>query len=69
MDELTQVMSRHKAALTRAENTGDPTRIIAACDAAFADFEQVGWPDCWSRWQRAKDDAMLIRARARTPQW
>ncbi len=45
------------AALTRAKNSGDPRKIVAAVDAAFARFNVVGWPDQWPTWQIAKDDA------------
>ena len=48
---------KHKAALTRAKNSKDPDKIIAACDAFFADFGDDPLPDNWSLWQRAKDDA------------
>jgi tRNA1(Val) A37 N6-methylase TrmN6 len=48
---------RHKANLTRAIKSGEPTKIIEAADAALADFEQTGYPDDWSRWEQAKEDA------------
>lgn len=59
-DELNRVMRKHRSALTRARKTGDPEKIVAACDAAFEDFNQYGWPDCWSLWERAKDDAAFL---------
>lgn len=46
-----------KAALTRAKNSGEPRKVIAEVDRAFAEFDANGWPDFWSNWQRAKDDA------------
>jgi hypothetical protein len=48
-----------RARLTRAINKKDPRKIIAVCEEAFKVFDtyEHGWPDDWSRWQRAKDDA------------
>lgn len=66
-DEFNRMARRHKAALTRAKNTGDPHRIITACDQAQAEFERVRWPDYWSLWQRERDDALLAVARSRDP--
>lgn len=51
--------SGFKAQLTRAERSGDPAKIVAACNA-FDDYynrlETEPYPDDWSRWQRARDD-------------
>ena len=49
-----------RAALTRAKNSGDPAKVIAACEAAVRDWNSPGnyWPDDWSRWQRALDDSL-----------
>lgn len=47
-----------KAALTRAIKSGDPDKVWMACDKAVRAWEEWGaWPDDWSRWQRALDDA------------
>lgn len=47
-----------KAALTRAINSKDPERVRRACIAAVTEWEAIGfWPDDWSKWQRALDDA------------
>jgi hypothetical protein len=50
---------KQKAALTRAVNSKDPTKIKAAVTKAVREWNQYGgvWPDDWSRWQRALDDA------------
>jgi hypothetical protein len=49
----------NKSALTRARNSGDPDRVVAACRKAVRSWESVGaWPDQWSDWQRALDDAL-----------
>jgi hypothetical protein len=55
--EVTRLCRKHKAALTRAKNSGKQTRIIDACDAALADFERVGYPDNWHLWRQAREDA------------
>lgn len=46
-----------KSRLTRAINSQNQQNIIAECNRALAIFEQKGYPDDWSRWERAKDDA------------
>lgn len=51
-----------KAALTKAVKTQDAAKIEAECRRAVAEWESGqppythGWPDDWSRWQRALDD-------------
>ncbi len=61
-----QVLSRQEAALTRAINSRQPDRVVLACrDAVNAwshpPFDGL-WPDDWSRWQRALDDALRLRS-------
>lgn len=46
-----------KAALKQVVKTGDPDAIIRHCNAALARFEEIGFPDSWSDWERAKEDA------------
>ncbi len=57
---------RFKSALTRAQNTKDPHKILAAC-AEFFDYyeraESEPFPDDWHRWERAKDDATFALQR------
>lgn len=48
-----------KASLTRAQNSKDPNKVIAECDRAIAIFEEKGYPDSWSNWERAKMDAEM----------
>ncbi len=46
-----------KAALTRAQKRDYPA-VLQACKNAIAAWEVWGaWPDNWSHWQRALDDA------------
>lgn len=49
--------SRLKGRLTRAVRSGNPDRVIAERDYAFAIFERDGYPDDWARWERAAEDA------------
>lgn len=50
-----------KAALTRAVNSGDRDKVLVACGKAVREWAgppfHGAWPDDWSRWQRALDDA------------
>jgi hypothetical protein len=50
---------RLKTMLTRAVSSGDRDRVVLACKAFVDEFDQPGmaWPDDWSTWQRALDDA------------
>lgn len=49
-----------KAALTRATRSGDRRKILAECRRTLDEFERSGfWPDDWSRWERAKQDAEM----------
>ena len=58
-----------KAALTRAKKTGDPQKVIDEVEKAFTQFEEDYWPDNWSLWQRAKDDAELSLRFSTAPRW
>lgn len=57
---LNRMVRRQRAALTRAINSGDPEKVILAARDAVREWNQRGamWPDDWSRWQRAVDDAL-----------
>lgn len=58
-ERMNRIYPRQKAALTRAVNSGDPEKVAAACKKAVAEWNEIGaWPDDWSRWQRAMDDAL-----------
>lgn len=58
-ERMRQIRPRQKAALTRAIKTGDPERIAAVCREAVTEWNAIGfWPDDWSRWQRALNDAL-----------
>lgn len=64
-EQVTRSLRKHRGNLTRAKNKGDQQKIIDVCDAAFADFERYGYPDQWSEFQRARDDAQFQLARDR----
>ena len=54
---------RLKAALTRAKKKGYEA-VLATCRDAVKEWEACGaWPDQWSMWQRALDDAAFEAAR------
>ena len=49
--------SQQKAALTRAQKK-DAYALVAECRKTVQEWEASHvWPDDWSRWQRALDDA------------
>jgi hypothetical protein len=54
--------SKYRAALTRAKNSGDRAKLLAVCKAAVKEWNKPGnyWPDDWSNWQRALDDAYPV---------
>jgi hypothetical protein len=51
---------KHKGLLTRATKKGYPA-VLAACTQFVRDFAAIDapWPDDWSRWQRALEDAAV----------
>ena len=56
---MNRVLPGQKAALTRAVKSGDPDKVVAACREAVRVWNEIGgWPDAWSRWQIALDDAL-----------
>lgn len=59
-----------KAALTRAQKITEPKlryeAVLAACKLAVKAWERWGaWPDAWSHWQCALDDAYYAYRRTR----
>lgn len=52
---------RLKWALDKAVATKDYDKIITECNRAFQIFEDMGYPDDWTRWERAKDDAEMAK--------
>ncbi len=48
--------------LDLAIRVGDDERIIAECDRAEAIFSERGYPDDWSRWERARMDVLMKQA-------
>jgi hypothetical protein len=50
---------RLKGRLTRAINSGDSRKIMDEAASGMLAFEDTGFPDDWSRWQRAYDDAQM----------
>ena len=52
-----------KSKLTRAINSKNNDNIIKTCNEALTIFEAKGYPDSWSNWERAKDDAESAKRR------
>lgn len=58
--DVQKIYKQFKAALTRAQNTQDPAKILTETSRFFDYYNNPNnepMPDDWSRWQRAKDDA------------
>lgn len=57
---LNRMVRRQRAALTRAKNTGDLDKLVRTIKTAVKEWDAPGsmWPDDWSRWQNALDDAL-----------
>jgi len=46
-----------KASLTRAKNSESPKKVLAAVEKAVERFNATTWPDDWSMWRIALEDA------------
>ena len=58
-ERMKRTHPKHKAALTRAVKSKSADKVKAACTAAVREWDEIGaWPDNWSNWQRALDDAL-----------
>lgn len=55
------ISRKRKLALAKA--SGDPDQIIRTCTEAAQSFARLGWPDSWSDWRRAYDDALFAKQR------
>lgn len=55
--------SNLKRRLTKAEKLGNPTKILEEVEHAFRIFEEKGYPDDWTRWERAQSDAEILQHR------
>lgn len=55
-----QQYRKQKAALTRAERSGDPLKVLEVTRQAFDLWNSHGnyWPDGWPRWNVAEGDAL-----------
>lgn len=56
MDNAT--VRKYKAALTKAKKVG-PEKVVEVCNFVLDDFQDNGYPDCWSLWERARYDAQI----------
>jgi hypothetical protein len=46
-----------KGALTKAKNSGDGRKVLAAVEQAVERFDDTTWPDNWATWRIALEDA------------
>lgn len=49
--------ARLKGNLTRAKNSGDGQKVLKAVEGAVRLFDGKVWPDDWSTWRIALEDA------------
>ena len=52
-----------KSRLTRAQNSGDPLKVLAECKNFQAVAGNSVWPDDWHRWKVAAEDALHLLRR------
>lgn len=63
-ERMSRVYPKQKAALTRAKKKGFDA-VREECRKAVREWDAIGaWPDNWSAWQRALDDAAIKEHRA-----
>lgn len=67
-ERMKRVGPKQKALLTRCKNIANPelrySAVKNACTAAVKEWNEIGaWPDAWSLWQRALDDAAFAYQR------
>lgn len=57
--DAASVYKTQRSALTRAIRSDDPAKVVDACRAAVAQWNDpsLGWPDDWTKWERALLDA------------
>lgn len=68
-DRMRREAPRLKAALTRAKKSGDPLKVLKACEDAVKTWNEIGaWPDNWATWNVALADASYEHAQ-RTGRW
>ncbi len=48
---------RQKTALTRAINSQVNIKVLETCEKTLDEWSGKAWPDDWSRWLRALEDA------------
>lgn len=54
---LTLVQNKAKKAVDPAERLGALRKVVFECRRADEIFQEKGYPDSWSRWERAGEDA------------
>lgn len=57
-DRMSSEYPKVKGLLTRAEKSGDPTKVLVAVERFITLSDEVGaMPDDWHRWRNALEDA------------
>jgi hypothetical protein len=59
-------LTKLRAKLTRVIKSGDAKKVLSAVEEAYEIFDKQGYPDDWSRWERAKED---FRSYKSDPYW
>lgn len=67
--KLRRLLTKHRSALTRARNSRDADKVLKAANAALADFDKHGYPDCWAVFKCAKEEAEGVIARRTRSGW
>jgi hypothetical protein len=58
-DRMRRLGPRQRSALTRAQKQGDVAKLVEVIARTVLEWDEIGcWPDDWSRWQGALDDAL-----------
>ena len=57
---LTTLRNKLEKATNAEDKRAVATKIVGECNHADAVFERKGYPDQWSAWTRAKDDARTL---------
>jgi hypothetical protein len=67
-ERMNRIYPKQKAALTRAVNSGNPYKVLAAVQKAVSEWNEIGaWPDGWARWDVALSDAAFAQRMAAGP--
>ncbi len=60
---LTKAKKKLDDATTPEGRVAAAHALIAEVSRAASEFDRHGWPDCWSNWERAANDAHFVISR------